>query len=150
MPDHPSPIGGGGVISLTIFLGGIFFDLEGIFGFWRYFLLRYYSIQQLIPSIVITTSNVTTSSLEAHHLSQDIKIIPPKNTPFIKNRLSRPRSQKMYRLRQAPNKPVFNKCLFNSFYGSRNALLLFTERSSSRAEAVLSVFTSVGMCFYYS
>ena len=37
-----------------------------------------------------------------------------------------------------------------SFYERRNALLLFVKRSSSRADAVPGVFTSVGMRFYYS
>ena len=37
-----------------------------------------------------------------------------------------------------------------SFYERRNALLLFVKRSSSRADAVPGVFTSVGTRFYYS
>ena len=53
---------------------------------------------------------------------------------------------KFSRLRRAHNKPGFQKCV----YERRNALLPFTKRSSSRANAVPDVFTSVGTRFYYS
>ena len=72
---------------------------------------------------------------------------------------------KIFRLRRAKNHVL---CVFrpknfltcggqppnlvfkNVFYGRRDALLLFTERCSSRADAVPCVFTSVGTRFYYS
>ena len=42
------------------------------------------------------------------------------------------------------------KLVSKEFYERRNALLLFAKRSSSRADAVPGVFTSVGTRFYYS
>ena len=53
---------------------------------------------------------------------------------------------KFSRLRRANSKPGFQKCV----YERRNTLLPFTKRSSSRANAVPDVFTSVGTRFYYS
>ena len=72
---------------------------------------------------------------------------------------------KIFRLRRAKNHVL---CVFrpkkflacgghppnlvfkNVFYGRRNALLLFTQRSSSRADTVPCVFTSIETRFYYS
>ena len=72
-------------------------------------------------------------------------------------------SKKKIRLRRAKNRVlyVFGAKNFppaagiqqswfpKSFYERRNALLLFVKRSSSRADAVPGVFTSVGTRFYY-
>ena len=67
--------------------------------------------------------------------------------------------QKNFRLRRAKNRVLYvfgdknfpqKKAGPKSFYERRNALLLFEKRSSSRADAVPDVFTSVGTRFYYS